>query len=643
MSDTAAIAFYVERLPEIYQPIFGHPEYSMQSSRETTDRLKDIIAVHDALTGKLGRPLRVLDLGCAQGFISLTLASRGASVVGVDFLPENIELCKKLGANNPELDADFVLSSVQDFVASVEPDCYDMILMLSVIHHVAFHDSIDTALRTVSSAVNKSAVLLAELALSDEPLYWAEAQPKEPLQWFMGVEFVKKLRDTGTHLSPVRRPLYFASDRYWFVAGLLGEIESVRNGGHRFAKASFKRSRKYFFGSNLLLKRLSLGDGDGEVNREEFSRELAFLESVSDREDFPKLIAVEEDDSYLYLLRQKIEGELLSDLLDAGAEFDSLIVIREILEQNIELEKLGLYHSDIRPWNVLRKPNGRFLLIDYGAISKEKKDCFWPQNIYISFLVFIHELISGSDILTSPIRALSVTPYAFPGHLSHWVSRLSMIPLEQWSFERLLAELDASFLDPGATTVVPDTAREALMKMIEEAITVLAKSHGQLQSRLDAGSAAIWQRLREESERISNVHHDTHAITVEQNRLLQEHENLKALVSEFPSTLARLETAVADVMRSMDQNQRAFEGGLSNIFGSLALIESRVTRLEQSIQGGIGEQVRSLRDELNELSADLARRGNAAEARDADLAAAVSEVVRRLGKGFWARFRRQAD
>lgn len=55
-------------LPEIYQAIYGHPEMSQSTSRACIDRLDKIAEVHDVLARQLGRPLRVLDMGCAQGF-----------------------------------------------------------------------------------------------------------------------------------------------------------------------------------------------------------------------------------------------------------------------------------------------------------------------------------------------------------------------------------------------------------------------------------------------------------------------------------------------------------------------------------------------------------------------------------------------
>jgi 2-polyprenyl-3-methyl-5-hydroxy-6-metoxy-1,4-benzoquinol methylase len=74
----------VAELPEVYQPIFGHPELCPTVSRRCDDRLAQIISVYQALEMVFARPLRVLDLGCAQGFFSHSLSQLGAQVHGVD-------------------------------------------------------------------------------------------------------------------------------------------------------------------------------------------------------------------------------------------------------------------------------------------------------------------------------------------------------------------------------------------------------------------------------------------------------------------------------------------------------------------------------------------------------------------------------
>lgn len=650
----AELKMLVDALPEVYQPIFGYPEYSGEASRETNDRLEDIVSAYDALAEKLGRPLRVLDLGCAQGYISFTLAARGAQVLGVDFLPENIELCKKLSSLNPELSVDFTLSSVQEFVGSLENGHYDLVLLLSVIHHVFFHDSPEVAEKSVAKILIKSPVLLAELAVREEPLYWAESLPEHPENIFGEAKFVRKLRETGTHLSSVKRPLYFASRNLWYAAGRVGSIESVRFGGHRFARSSFKSSRAYFLSKDVLLKRLALSGTDASVNRDELFRERDFLREFGGSAEFPRLIAMDRDgDEFAYLLREKIEGQLVTDLLDAGEEVDYYLVIRDVLDQCISLEQRGLYHRDVRPWNVLRRDDGRFVLIDYGAISKEKSDCFWPQDIYISFLIFVRELVGAPDILTGPLRVLGVSPFGFPGHLSHWVGRLSAIPLGDWSFAVLRDELSASFLDPAAAiaSVHPESAHDALIKMIEEAIAVLARQYGELDTRLFEDGNELRARLSLEASRISNVHHDLVGLSQEHDRLansVEAHETSLAVVGSGVAHLEQRLTTISNeierlgsTIEVLQHNVAGYWGKqerqLSGITGLVDSLHAKAAELEQSGVQALIKRISEAQLELGELRRDVSSLTVASAERSEGVSKGVSELVAWVRKGLWGR------
>lgn len=548
-----AIAALVAALPEVYQPIYGYPELSGGASRATEDRLGEIVRIYKELERRLGRPLRVLDLGCAQGYISLSLASLGASVVGVEMLPENVALCRGLASQNPELKADFVEDRIEQFTLSLVPDSFDLVLLLSVIHHVAFHVSPEVAGATMMRARQAALVLLAELALADEPMYWSGALPADPTTAFEPAAFVREICRTGTHLSQIERPLYFVSDTCWYAASGIDFFEQVKRGGHRFAKRSFGASRTYYISSNRILKVLSIQGEDAEINLREVDGEAAFLMDSATGGGYPRLIGFEKCNGNAYLLREKIAGEMLIDIIDSGRDFDYHIVIRDILVECIELESRGLYHQDVRVWNVLRRNDGQYCLIDFGAISVSKNDCFWPQNIYIAFLVFVKDLLSAPSILVTPIREISVTPYGFQGHLSYWVAMLAKEPLSSWSFELMLAKLEASFLDPGAYTVEPQNANEVLLKALEEAVSALARSHNGLAGIMESSDRAVVERIEHETQRTSNLHNDLLGLS-------SDYRQLSASVEAQATRLPALCREVEDQAAALSALNKGVEG-----------------------------------------------------------------------------------
>ena len=174
------ISDLVASLPEVYQPIYGHPELSGQISRPCDDRLEKIESACAALQAYLGRPLKVLDLGCAQGFFSLSLAEKGAAVHGVDFLDKNIAVCNALAKEHPDLNASFETGRVEVAIQNLSAGEYDLVLGLSVFHHIVHENGIDAVKQLLDRIAKNCKALIVELALREEPLYWGSSQPEDP-------------------------------------------------------------------------------------------------------------------------------------------------------------------------------------------------------------------------------------------------------------------------------------------------------------------------------------------------------------------------------------------------------------------------------------------------------------------------------
>lgn len=216
----AEIPTLVSALPEIYQSIFGHPEFAVAAARGCEDRLTHFVAVHDRLREALGRPVRVLDLGCAQGYFSLALASRGAAVVGIDFSVENVALCSALAAEHPGLNAVFSHATVEQVIGALPHNTVDMVLGLSVFHHLVHVHGVDAVRRLLTKLAERVAIGVFEMALHTEPLYWASSQPEDPCELLTGWSEMHFSTHCTTHLSAVARPMIVAKGHanagsYW--------------------------------------------------------------------------------------------------------------------------------------------------------------------------------------------------------------------------------------------------------------------------------------------------------------------------------------------------------------------------------------------------------------------------------------------
>ena len=458
----------VSDLPEIYQPIYGHPELSGRASRPCLDRLASIAHIYDALQRQLGRPLKVLDLGCAQGYFSLGLAERGAKVLGIDYLDKNIAVCNALAQAHPQLHASFQTGRVEDVIESLEADHYDLVLGLSVFHHIVYERGVDAVKALLERVANHSGALIVELALREEPLYWAAAQPEDPRNLLDSIAFVHEVAHHATHLAPIPRPLFVASNRYWILGGRAEPFDSWTSDPHALGHGTHEGSRRYFFSVDCILKQYRFDHSRGEHNKAEFKREVQFLQSPPTAFPTPSLIVFGETETSAWLATQRIPGRLLLDLLREGIAIDSRAVLLAVLAQLAAMEAVGLYHDDVRTWNVLVADDGATHLIDYGSISNRAQDCVWPGNPFLSFFIFVREVATGVVDNPDPLRTISVSPYGLPQPYRAWATSLWCRPLAEWSFAVMQQTLLETPVD--GTDEPLQQPIEAWMKATEEAI-----------------------------------------------------------------------------------------------------------------------------------------------------------------------------
>ena len=435
------ISSLISDLPEIYQSVYGHPELSTAVSRQCTDRLNDIAQVHDSLQYLQGRQLRVLDLGCAQGFFSLSLAARGATVHGVDFLDKNIAVCNALAAENSGLRVSFEVARIENVIHRLEADQYDLVLGLSVFHHLIHVHGVTAVRDLLEHAARLSGALVLEFALREEPLYWGPAQPSNPRSLLDGCSFTHEISRHKTHLSPLLRPLYIASNGYWVLDGLAGRIDAWTSEPHSLANETHEGTRRYYYSGECLVKLLRFDHQRGAHNRAELAREIEFLANPPAGFPAPTTLTSGINDTEGWVVFRKFRGRLLLDLLRDGTGIDRERVLRSVLEQLATLEAVGLYHDDVRTWNVLVEDGGGVCIIDYGSISSKMSDCSWPGNPFLAFFIFVNEVATGAieDPYPLPMRTVSISPYNLPQPYSSWAASLWKRPLKDWSF-RLMCD-----------------------------------------------------------------------------------------------------------------------------------------------------------------------------------------------------------
>lgn len=426
----------VEELPEIYQPIFGHPELSVGASRRSDDRLAEVTSAYKALETALGRPLRVLDLGCGQGYFSHHLARLGASVHGVDFLEPNITVCRALAAEHGHRGLQFENARVEDVLARLQPDRYDLLLGLSIFHHIAAARGANFVRDMLAAAAPKVAAALFEMALAEEPTFWAAEQPASARDLLGGYAFVHEIARFDTHLSDVRRPLYFASSQCWYLGGRAATFARWTAVSNARAPEIHGGTRRFFFSDKTFVSLSRLDDGATcKQNLLEWENTVAFLSDPPAALHMPQLESYGRNDAEAWLVRELLPGMTLERHIAEGHQsYDPQRVLNDVLLQLRAMEAVGLYHNDLRTWNVIVDPTGRATLIDYGAISKSRMDCTWPNDVFLSFLIFMREVLVGVQEFPAPARAGWFNPDRLPEPYRSAVWRMLHVSFDQWRF-----------------------------------------------------------------------------------------------------------------------------------------------------------------------------------------------------------------
>ncbi len=185
----------------------------------------------------------------------------------------------------------------------------------------------------------------------------------------------------------------------------------------------------------------------------------------------PKVIAHFEEQGALYLVLEYVEGATLEQLrnghqLEQRDVVDYLTQVADILHY-LHGQSPPIVHRDIKPRNLIRRPDGRIVLVDFGSV----RDRLRPEGgstVVGTFGYMAPEQFQGranpaSDTYGAAATALALLTGRDPDQLPHRGLRLDVeAALGTTSRPELKQLLDAC-LDPNPDTR-PASLREALAK-----------------------------------------------------------------------------------------------------------------------------------------------------------------------------------
>ncbi len=105
-----------------------------------------------------------------------------------------------------------------------------------------------------------------------------------------------------------------------------------------------------------------------------FKQEAEIQEELGNHDQIPRLLAYFEENQEFYLVQEFIEGhdlrQELPPLANKLSEAETIKLLTEILEVLTFVHRQKVIHRDIKPANIMRRSDGKIVLIDFGAVKK---------------------------------------------------------------------------------------------------------------------------------------------------------------------------------------------------------------------------------------------------------------------------------
>jgi len=201
-------------------------------------------------------------------------------------------------------------------------------------------------------------------------------------------------------------------------------------------------------------------------------REARVLSSLS-HPKLPAYVDHFEEDGALYLVMEKIEGESLAAIRKRGgvlSEGDVMRLLRDAAEvlSYLHSRAPAVIHRDLKPGNVIRRPDGSFAFVDFGAVRDKLRPEGGSTVVgtfgYMAPEQFQGRAMPGSDVYAVGATALTMLTGEEPENLPHKGLAIDVrAALRGRAGEQMIAILE-KMLDPN-----PDTRASSIAPLLTEA------------------------------------------------------------------------------------------------------------------------------------------------------------------------------
>ncbi|HVW24270.1 MAG TPA: serine/threonine-protein kinase [Polyangiaceae bacterium] len=250
--------------------------------------------------------------------------------------------------------------------------------------------------------------------------------------------------------------------------------------------------------ARVAIKRFSVRGAKSWKDVELAEREASVLETLT-HPALPAHVEHFEENGALYLVMQKIEGQSLVSLTSRGGALSREDVVRFLHDAASVLEYLHgrsppVIHRDINPKNVIRRPDGSFALVDFGAVRDRLK----PEGgstIVGTFGYMAPEQLQGralpaTDVYSVGATALRLLTGREPETLPHRGLAID-VAATLGSADPVLRDILTKMLDPD-----PDRRASKLAPLLKR----LDQTDRNASGRRDSASEARAERERREAQ-----------------------------------------------------------------------------------------------------------------------------------------------
>lgn len=241
--------------------------------------------------------------------------------------------------------------------------------------------------------------------------------------------------------------------------------------------ATYRVSDVRMFGQQKALKVLALPDQ--ELPRRLFEREARVLTTLRHR-GIPTIFDFFVQDDYCCLVQELIDGQTLTSRLRANgpmAPDEIERITRELLSVLAYLHDRipPIVHRDVKPDNIMQRPDGSVVLIDYGAVFEvvppvagEQSTRIWSGGGFAAPELERGRALPASDVFGAAATALMLATNRLPKDL----------------YDRITGEL------PSAAIIAP-TLPSQLSAVLDACLQTDAAARPTAQAAIDSLSGAV--------------------------------------------------------------------------------------------------------------------------------------------------------